>query len=200
MISYDSQFVKPFLQNIYFLFYVDKLPKLWCTDMNSLRLKTLQQDPYCRLWNCNFYIIFSAVGGSFGIIPAEPSAVLFSLHNVIRPKYAKCCTFRKVFLFFQKIFRAAWSVVRSAGMSAPESAVTSARMTTFLSVLRPASISIFGSAVLSAGIATLKSTTPADVRGRRGARRCARKKGLPHERQPFSDSSKQCKFSEAELI
>ena len=30
--------------------------------------------------------------------------------------------------------------------------------------------------------------------------RCARKKGLPHERQPFSDSSKQCKFSEAELI
>ena len=116
MISYDSQFVKSFLQNIYFLFYVDKLPKLWCTDMNSLRLKTLQQDPYCRLWNCNFYIIFSAVGGSFGIIPAEPSAVLFSLHNVIRPKHAKCCTFQKVFLFFQKIFRAAWLVVRLAGI------------------------------------------------------------------------------------
>ena len=116
MISYDSQFVKPFLRHIYFLFYVDKLPKLWCTDMNSLRLKTLQQDPYCRLWNCNFYIIFSAVGGSFGIFPAEPSAVLFSLHNVIRPKHAKCCTFQKVFLFFQKIFRAAWSVVRLAGI------------------------------------------------------------------------------------
>lgn len=99
-----------------FLFYVDKSPKLWCTDMNSLRLKTLQQDPYCRLWNCNFYIIFSAVGGSFGIIPAEPSAVLFSLHNVIRPKHAKCCTFQKAFLFFQKIFRAAWSVVRLAGI------------------------------------------------------------------------------------
>ena len=93
---------KAFLRNIYFLFYVDKLPKLWCTDMNSLRLKTLQQDPYCRLWNCNFYIIFSAVGGSFGIFPAEPSAVLFSLHNVIRPKHAKCCTFQKV--FFKKSF------------------------------------------------------------------------------------------------
>jgi len=73
-------------------------------------------------------------------------------------------------------------------------------MSAFLPVLRPASISIFGSAVLSAGIATLKSTTLSTVRGRRGARRCARKKGLPHERQPFSDSSKQCKFSEAELI
>lgn len=163
------------------------------TGTKIQRLKTLQQDPYCRLWNCNFYIIFSAVGGSFGIIPAEPSAVLFSLHNVIRPKYAKCCTFRKVFLFFQKIFR-------SAGMSAPGSAVTSARMTTFLSVLGSVSISTFGSVVRSAGIATLKSTTLSTVRGRRGARRCARKKGLPHERQPFSDSSKQCKFSGAELI
>lgn len=162
MISYDSQFVKYFLRNIYFLFYVDKLPKLWCTDMNSLRLKTLQQDPYCRLWNCNFYIIFSAVGGSFGIFPAEPSAVLFSLHNVIRPKHAKCCTFQKVFLFFQKIFRAGWSVVPVGGHIL---VLGSTLMSAFLPVLGPASISIFGSAVLSAGIATLKSTTLSTVRG-----------------------------------
>lgn len=181
MISYDSQFVKPFLRNIYFLFYVDKLPKLWCTDMNSLRLKTLQQDPYCRLWNCNFYIIFSAVGGSFGIFPAEPSAVLFSLHNVIRPKHAKCCTFQKVFLFFQKIFRAAWSVVRSAGMSAPESAVTSARMTTFLSVLgsevmstgMSVSISTFRSTFLPAGMSVNIPTHKSPSERQSGATRCA---------------------------
>ena len=41
--------------------------------------------------------------------------------------------------------------------------------------------------------------TRSAIAGRRSARRSAQK-GLPHERQPFSDSSKQCKFSGAELI
>ena len=73
-------------------------------------------------------------------------------------------------------------------------------MSAFLPVLGPASISIFGSAVLSAGIATLKSTTLSTVRGDAVRADARVKKGLPHERQPFSDSSKQCKFSGAELI
>ena len=43
--------------------------------------------------------------------------------------------------------------------------VLGSTMPPFLPVLGPASISIFGSAVLSAGIATLESTTLSTVRG-----------------------------------